>query len=228
MKPWQITLEDRLAAADAPAVLSRDLLARFARAGRESPLPSSSLTYWLKNAKARGKLQPVQRGLFLNRFRVPPGQLADTAAWLQNDAILSLNTVLGDSGVLNNPSHVITAVVPVDPRVPPPSLGRHRTQAGTLHFFGIPRRVVEAGADSDRLASDRPHEQPRATPEKALLDWLYLAASPRSHRTWPPHQDIDMDLLDSKRLRKLAVAAGMKEVLETWLKTTSRQPVQLS
>lgn len=222
MKPWQIMLENRLSAADAPAVLSRDLLLRFARSGRERPLPPSSLTYWLKGAKARGKFQPVQRGLFLNRFRVPPGQLADAAAWLQSDTIVSLNTVLGDAGVLNNASHVVTAVVPVDRHAPRPSLGRQRTQAGTFHFFGIPRRIVEAGADHDRLALHQQHEQLRATPEKALLDWLYLAASPRSHRTWPPRGDIDLDLLDSKRLRRLAVAADMKEVLETWLKTTSR------
>ena len=34
MKPWQIRLEERLRAEAAPAVLSRDLLARMARTAR--------------------------------------------------------------------------------------------------------------------------------------------------------------------------------------------------
>lgn len=217
MKPWQIMLEAQLTAGDAPAVLSRDLLMRFARHNQKRPVPPSSLTYWLKGAKTQGKLQPVQRGLYLNRFRSPPGLLTDAAAWLHKDAIVSLNTVLGDAGVLNNPSHVVTAVVPLNRNAPPPSLGRQHTQAGTFHFYGIPRHILEAGEGSERLDLYEWREQPRATPEKALIDWLYLADSPRSHRTWPSREDIDLDLLDSKRLKNLADAAGMSETLSHWL-----------
>ncbi|MGH8321145.1 MAG: hypothetical protein ACRESI_04225, partial [Gammaproteobacteria bacterium] len=217
MKPWQITLEERLASRDAPAVLSRDLLARFARAGYTHALAPSSLTYWLRSTKARGKLAPIQRGLFLNRFRSPAAQLADAAPWLRVDAVVSLNTVLGDAGVLNNPSRVVTAVVPMDRHAPPPRLGRQRTQAGTFHFFGIPRRILAAGEPVDRLDQSGKWEHPRASPEKALLDWLYLAASPRSHRTWPPRADIDLAMLDSRRLARLAKTTGLGSVLADWL-----------
>ena len=217
MNKWRTILEERLAAADAPAVLNRALLARFARTANGRPVAPSSLSYWLKNARSRGKLPAVQRGLFLNRWRRPAGTLADAAPWLRTDAVVSLNTVLGDAGVLNNPSHAVTAVVPLDRGAPPPRLGRQRTRAGSLHFFGLPRRILEAGAAPDRLSEQAQLDHPRATPEKALLDWLYLAASPRSHRTWPPRTDLDLDLLNLQRLRRLAKAADMQDVLQTWL-----------
>lgn len=219
MKPWQIKFEMNLAQAGAPAVLSRDLLLRMARSARgRLPVAGSSLSHWLKSAQSQGKLQRVQRGLYLNRLRVPPGQLADASGWLRTDAVVSLNTVLGEAGVLNNPSRVVTAVVPVDTDAPPPQLGRKATLAGTFHFFGLPRRILEAGSLHERLQSDAGVEHMRATPEKALLDWLYLAASPRSHRTWPLRGDVDVGLLNAKRLRKLALAAGLDKVLDDWLR----------
>lgn len=218
MKPWQIEFESRLTAADAPPVLSRDLLARLARSAHGNrPLPASSLSHWLKSAQARGKLPRVQRGLYLNAFRSPPGRLADAAPWLRTDAVVSLNTVLGEAGVLNNLSRAITAVVPIDSSGPPPQLGRKPTAAGTFHFFGLPRRILETGAVDDRLQTHPGIEHARATPEKALLDWLYLGASPRSHRTWPPRGDVDITLLDQRRLRRLARTMGLTEVLSTWL-----------
>ena len=218
MKPWQIKFETRLAQAGAPAVLSRDLLARMARSARgDLPVAGSSLSHWLKSAEARGGLKRVQRGLYLNGFRAPPGRLADAAGWLRMDAVVSLNTVLGEAGVLNNPSRVVTAVVPVDAGAPPPQLGRKPTAAGTFHFFGLPRRILEAGAPRDRLQTGDGVEHARATPEKALLDWLYLAASPRSHRTWPARGDVDVEMLDKARLRRLARAARLAGILDAWL-----------
>lgn len=218
MKPWQMALEAALSADDAPAVLDRDLLGRLSRTSRAGdPVPVSSLTHWLKAARARGKLQPVVAGLYINRFRARPGTLEDAAHWLKLDAVLSLNTVLGDAGVLNNPSHTVTAVVPIDPGAPPPKLGRMPTRAGMLQFFGLPRRILEAGEPEDRLAASIGEDHVRATPEKALLDWLYLGLSPRSRRTLPPKEDIDLDLLDRVRLKRLARTMGLEEALADWL-----------
>lgn len=221
MKVWQMELEQRLAAPDAPAVLTRDLLARFARSARQTAtkhpdMPASTLTYWLKRAVRAGKLVLVKRGLYLNRFRTRGGLPVDAVPWLYRDAVVSLNTVLGEAGVLNNPSQVVTAVVPVDRGAPPPRLGRHRTRVGVFHFFGIPRRVLEAGRAEDRLEPQDGFEHVRATPEKALLDWLYLAASPRSRRQAPPREDMDLSMLDQGRLQRLADAAGITGVLESW------------
>lgn len=222
MKPWQIKLEQMLAARDAPAVLTRALLEQFgATVPRDERgfhyIGASSWTYWIKGLVARGALQPVQRGLYLNRLRARPGTLADAVPWLQRDAVVSLNTVLGDAGVLNNPSRVVTAVVPINAGAPPPArLGRRQTKAGTVHFYGMPRAVLEAGVPEDRLEDNPNADHVRATPEKALVDWLYLGASPRSRRPLPPRGDIDLEMLNEKRLARLANAAGVADVLANW------------
>ena len=226
MKPWQIRFEEQLRADGAPAVLSRDLLARMARSARSgASVPVSSLTHWIKAACSSGKLQPVLRGLYLNRWRLRPGVLADAAPWLRTDAVVSLNTALADAGVLNNPTRIVTAVVPLDAGAPPPRLGRQLTRAGSFQFHGLPRRILEAGAVEDRLEPTGRFEQPRATPEKAMVDWLYLAASPRSTRARPPRGDVDGALLKKSRLRALARAAGIAEVLDRWVRGMPRTPM---
>jgi len=221
MKPWQLRLEEGLRADAAPAVLSRDLIARMARSAREGEdLPESSLTHWIAAAR-RGRLQPIVRGLYLNRWRPRSGTLADAAPWLRADAVVSLNTVLADAGVLNNPTRIVTAVVPLDAGVPPPRLGRQLTHAGSFQFHGLPRRILEAGEPADRLEPAGAFDHARATPEKALVDWLYLAASPRSTRQLPPRGDIDVNLLKRSRLRALARAAGVSALLDTWVRGTA-------
>lgn len=215
MKAWQQRLEATLASREAPAALNRGLLARLARTARDGDtVPASTLTHWLK--RVGGRLEPVVQGLYLNRYRAEPVSLADAAHLLVIDAVVSLNSVLGDAGVLNNPSHIVTAVVPLDRGAPPPRLGRRTTRAGTLQFFGIPRRILEAGEADDRLDAHTPRDHARATPEKALLDWLYLAQSPRSNREAPPRDDIDVALLDRRRLDRLATAMGLTAALLAW------------
>lgn len=219
MSDWQTTLQQQLALADAPPVLTRDLLKRYSQSLNDGkPIAESSLTYWKTSMVRKENLRIVQRGLFLNKFRAKNGTLADACFWSYPDAVVSLNTVLGDSGVLNNPSIVVTAVVPFDQGEHPPArLGRKITPAGTLHFFGLPRQILQAGKTEDRLDSSGLYEHLRATPEKALLDWIYLGASPRSRRQLPTNSDIDIQMLDRRRLMRLAKAAGMADELRAWL-----------
>ncbi len=221
MKAWQSQLKQLLGDTDAPPVLTRDLIKRYSRsANSNQPVAASSLTYWQRSMIASDNLKPIQRGLFLNCFRAKPGMLADAIAWFHTDAVVSLNTVLGDSGILNNPTTVVTAVVPIDRgRHPPARLGRKMTQAGIVHFFGIPRHILQAGKSEDRLEAEEQYEHLRATPEKALLDWIYLGFSPRSRRTPPPGADLDMELLDFRRLRRLVVATKLEQQFAAWLKS---------
>lgn len=209
MKPWQRNLELALTDEDAPPVLDLDLVRRFATRAHGESVPKSSLTRWLRAAVDRHRLQPVIKGLYLNAFRSRPGRPADAAHFLRRDAIVSLNTVLGDTGVLNNPSHAVTAVVPIDAGAPAPRLGRLNTKVGVFHFFGMPRPVVEAGEPADRLDPSPRFEHVRATPERALVDWLYLAQSPYSKRGAPYPGDLDLELIDHRRLVRLARAVGV-------------------
>ena len=218
LKAWHRRIEHTLSAAEAPPVLTRDLIDRFARSARDGrPVPASTLSLWIAREADAGKLERVQRGLYLNRFHFVYGTLADAVPFFHKDAVVSLNTVLGDAGVLNNPSNTVTAVVPLDAGSPMPHLGRKTTAAGRLHFFGLPRRILQAGETRDRLEAEHRYTHARATPEKALIDWLYLARSPRSKRTMPVRADVDLTLLKQARLRRLAKATGLVDELKSWL-----------
>jgi hypothetical protein len=169
---------------------------------------------WIQEAVAANRLQRVVRGLFLNRMIVPPAQLGEAAVWLRPGAVVSLQTVLGDAGVWNNYTDWVTAVVPLAARYTTPSLGRAETGGGIFVFRGMPERVLEAGAESDRLTSGVDYR--RATPEAALLHWLYFFCSPRSRMSSPP-LDLDLAELDLRRLRRLAKTMGLDEALKSWL-----------
>jgi hypothetical protein len=153
------------------------------------------------------------RGTYLNRFIHPAALSCEAAVWLRPSAIISLQTVLGDSGVWNNFTDWVTAVVPLSPRYSTPSLGRVATGVGTFVFRGIPLDILERGAEKDRLEQQVSYR--RATPEAALLHWLYLARSPRS-RMSPPPADLDLAALDSRRLDRLARGMSLARSLREW------------
>jgi hypothetical protein len=170
---------------------------------------------WIREAVAVNRLQRVVRGLFLNRLIVPPAQLSEAAVWLRPGAVISLQTVLGDAGVWNNYTDWVTAVVPLGPRYTTPSLGRVETAAGIFVFRGIPERVLEAGDEKDRLVAGIGYR--RATPEAALLHWLYLSASPRS-RMSAPSMDLDIAELDLRKLKRLAKVMNLEDGSKHWCK----------
>ena len=100
MKLWQRCLGQLLANSEAPPALTRDLIDRFARSAQDGrTVPASTLSLWIRREAEDGNLLAVQRGLYLNHFRAIPGTLADTVPLLHKDAVVSLNTVLGDAGL---------------------------------------------------------------------------------------------------------------------------------
>lgn len=210
---WTTRLELALTEPGALRVLDTASVVGVARDVRRE-ISKPSVERWIQEAVAANRLQRVVRGLFLNRMIVPPAQLGEAAVWLRPGAVVSLQTVLGDAGVWNNYSDWVTAVVPLAARYTTPSLGRVETGGGIFVFRGMPERVLEAGAESDRLTSGVDYR--RATPEAALLHWLYFFCSPRSRMSLPP-LDLDIAELDSRRLRRLAKAMGLDEALKSWL-----------
>ena len=209
---WKTRLELALAEPAALRVLDRKSilgLARIVRPGISEP----TVERWIQDAVGANRLQRVVRGLYLNELISPPAQLAEAAVWLRPGAVISLQTVLGDAGVWNNYTGWVTAVVPLSRRYPSPSLGKLETSGGTFVFRGLPERVLEAGDESDRLAPAVTYR--RATPEAALLHWLYLSHSPRSRMSAPP-SDLELGSLDSRRLYRLARAMDLSKPLESW------------
>jgi len=209
---WSTRLELVLAEPSALRVLDTASIIQVAKNVRRD-ISKPSVERWIQEAVAANRLQRVVRGLFLNRLISPPAQLCEAAVWLRPGAVISLQTVLGDSGVWNNYTPWVTAVVPLSSRYTIPSLGRVETGGGTFVFRGISERIFETGADRDRLVSGVDYR--RATPEAALLHWLYLSGSPRSRMSVPP-LDLDLGALDLKRLKRLAKVMQLEDSLAVW------------
>ena len=209
---WSTRLELVLAVPTALRVLDTASIIQVANSVRRD-ISKPSVERWIQEAVAANRLQRVVRGLFLNRLIAPPPQLCEAAVWLRPGAVISLQTVLGDCGVWNNYTDWVTAVVPLSSRYTTPSLGRFETQAGTFVFRGVPERVLETGAENDRLVTGVDYR--RATPEAALLHWLYLSGSSRSRMSAPP-LDLDLGELDLKRLNRLAGAMRLDTHLRSW------------
>jgi hypothetical protein len=217
---WSTRLELVFAEPGALRVLDTASIIQVAKNVRRD-ISTPSVERWIRKAVAANRLQRVMRGLFLNRLITPPSQLCEAAVWLRPGAVISLQTVLGDSGVWNNYTEWVTAVVPLSSRYTTPSLGRVETEGGTFVFRGVPEHVLETGAENDRLVAGVDYR--RATPEAALLHWLYLSNSPRSRMSTPP-LDLDLGELDLKRLRRLAIGMRLDANLTTW---RDRNVVQL-
>jgi hypothetical protein len=210
---WTTRLEVALADPVALRVLDKTSIVRLAR-DMQPGVSEPTVERWIQDAVSANRLQRVVRGLYLNRLINPPAQLSEAAVWLRPGAVISLQTVLGDAGVWNNFTDWVTAVVPLSRRYTTPSLGRLETPAGIFVFRGLPETVLEAGREEDRLVSGITYR--RATPEAALLHWLYLSNSPRSRMSEPP-SDLDIRMLNVRRLRRLSRAMQISELLEQWL-----------
>jgi hypothetical protein len=209
---WTTRLELALSDPQALRVLDKPSIVGVAQ-HLQPEISEPSVERWIQEAVRARRLQRVVRGLYLNRLLTPPAQLCEAAVWLRPGAVISLQTVLGDSGVWNNYTGWVTVVVPFSSRYTRPSLGRVETAAGTFVFRGVPESVLEAGREEDRLVSGLAYR--RATPEAALLHWLYLSNSPHSHTSEPP-LDLDLDALEIGKLTRLSAAMELRVSLETW------------
>lgn len=210
---WTTRLEIVLSGSTALRVLDKKSIVRVAR-DVQPKVSEPTVERWIQEAVSANRLRRVVRGLYLNGLISPPAQLGEAAVWLRPGAIVSLQTVLGDAGVWNNFTDWVTAVVPISRRYTTQSLGRLETSGGVFVFRGVPEAILEAGRDEDRLVANASYR--RATPEAALLHWLYLSNSPRSRMSTPP-LELDLALLNRQRLKRLAGAMGLSELLDLFL-----------
>ncbi|MGB6449340.1 MAG: hypothetical protein WBE92_01160 [Steroidobacteraceae bacterium] len=184
-------------------------------ADRRKKAARNTIFKWLREQTEAGVLRPVTRGLYLNQLARPQPTAAEAASFVRSGAIVSLQTVLGDAGVTNSYSDIVTSVLPVRGGVAQSS---RPVLANDIEyrFHVMPARLLddEAGAVEDRM--DLAVQYPRASPEKALLDWLYLGASPRT-KLAPPPLDIDLARLDKRRLKRLADRMNLSDPLAKYL-----------
>jgi hypothetical protein len=174
----------------------------------------NTLFRWVRNQVAGGTLRPVTRGLYLNQLAAPRPAATEAAGFIRTGAIVSLQTVLGEAGISNNFPDVVTSVLPHE-RGHVSSVRPVKAADIEFRFHSMPARLLDdrAGELEDRMDLDAKY--PRATPEKALLDWLYLGASRYSKIAGPP-LDLELERLDPSRLRRLARSMELTDALQAW------------
>lgn len=218
MKDWHTKVLAQLKGRSAPRVLTTSMLSRLSEAERPG-VQKQAVIALVREAEALGILWKARGGLYLNRAAIPPAIPEEAAQNIRRGAVVSLLSVLGDAGILNNPTPVIYSVVPVLEGETPPSVGKIESEGRIYRFHGVSERVMFAGSIADRF--DTSVLYPRATPEAALCHWLYLAKSRRS-RLRPPSHESDASSFDRDRLSRLAKAAGMEKDVTEWLAAAER------
>jgi hypothetical protein len=211
---WKADAERMLMAAGSPPVLTTAMLHTMATAGRaHSPSPAT-FARWLASLVAGGKLRQVIKGVYLNVLGHRDASPAQAAYLVRSRSVVSLSWVLEQAGITNNFGDTVTCIIPTDPSWPNPNIGDRQTAAAPFRFFAMHNDLVEAGRQED--IRDMRFNYPRTTPEKAFADWLYLGASPRSRMTRPPF-DLDVGSLNMPRVRRVARAMQITQVLDDWM-----------
>jgi len=203
-----------LLGAEAPRVLTVPMIAA-ALANKRRRVARGTLFRWIRAQTESGALRPVTRGLYLNQLARPLPAIAEAAGYVRSGAIVSLQTVLGDAGITNSYSDIVTSILPI--RGSSASSSRPvRAGNAEFRFHAMPVRFLDenAGALEDRMDFDVQYA--RATLEKALLDWIYLGASRRTRVAGPP-LDMDFSRIDSARLMRLATRMNLKAELKSYL-----------
>jgi len=162
-----------------------------------------------------GALKCIMRDVYSNSMATPAPTLAEVAGRLREGAVVSLGTVLGESGIANNPSRVCVAVVPASSG----DVAMKRTVEspfGDWRFHVMRDAIFFAGEETDRL--DSRFSYPRATPERAFCDSLWFSTRVRSGKLSSPPLDSDLSGRDEDRLSRLVDAMGLQSPYEDWCK----------
>lgn len=213
--PWKLALDHMLIHSDVE-VWTTGSLWNAALAQMQAP-SRPTFERWIREAVQAGRLRKIRAGIFVNAAGNAGVSPASAAGFIRRSAVPSLSWVLEQHWILNNFGDVITCTVPMAPGLQVPNVSAVKTPYGTFQFRALPWRLHEL--DSVPVADwrDTRHAHPRATPEKAFCDWLYLGQSPRSTMR-PPPLDLEYDKLNQARLRRLASAMDIKPLLAAWLK----------
>ena len=108
---WRSELVEMLAASSAPRVFGTRQFGIFVRQHRPGVSARTSQRV-LRDMRAAGALVKLTRGLYVNERASPPVSPWEAAQCLRMGAVISLHSVLGEVGFLNNLTGIAIAVVP--------------------------------------------------------------------------------------------------------------------
>ncbi len=211
---WKVAALRRLAEPDSPRVFGREELTDWLAGANIEP-GQRTLARALQEWEAAGLIERPTWGVYLNSRAIPVPVREEAIAFMRPGAVLSLTSVLGRSGALNNPSYWVTAVVPMTTFKGP--LEVEASDGGVFRFaYMRPDLIPTLQDDWAKDALERHAHVATATPEKALMDLLYLSSSARGAARWslPALHDLDMTYFDEGRLDRLAKRMDLELPLE--------------
>jgi hypothetical protein len=217
---WRYELLGLLRSPQVKRVLTTDALVTLVRQVRPSAALATARAAIAGLLEAQA-LNKVSKGLYLNLQCRPPAQLSEAAQHIRRDSVVSLETVLGEAGFLNNPPVIVTAVIPAgEDRTP--NVGAIKTSGGAVfRFHALPSRFFPRNPEEERLMLQVSRFCPTFRPEAAALHWLHLSRSTRSTVLRPP-QDVDFSALDEQLLSDLAWRWELSRALAEWRQTVER------
>ena len=208
MSDWRIGVIKALDGKDAMRILTTIDLKRVIRMHRDVSDPI--FKQFINTLCDNKYLIRIARGIYLNANSTPVPSMSETAQYIRPGSVVSLQTVLGDCGFINNPSSIVTAIT-TDHGV------KFSGELITSEDFKFQFRYIPGALSHSRIGGldESCHYYQRATPERALVDWIYFANSPYSPLTYPP-SDVDMSVIDLQKAYELANKLGMQAAVQSW------------
>lgn len=164
---------------------------------------TSNANVFLTRAQAKGLVERVTRGVYINALREARPRIEEVACFLRTPSYISCEWALNRHGVILQAPTVCTVLTLQT------AVGRTRNisySGFTIEFSRIAPRLFSGFEAKDGYNL--------ATPEKALLDTVYL----RKHIPFP--DELDLDAVDKDKLMRLAepFPAPVKKRLDEVLK----------
>lgn len=203
-KPWKSAAELILMEPTTASVVTTAQLRLIGDAKHPAArVPDATFHRWVRDLATSGKLMQVSKGVYLNRLGHRTAVPVAAVEYIRRGAVVSLSWILEQAGLTNNFGETYTCIVPTDATWSKAQTAtRPIAGLGTFRFHTMRYDLVVPRDARDDDIFDYRFDYRRATPEKALLDWLYLAQSHRSHMQLPP-MDIALEQMDKRRLNRL-------------------------
>jgi hypothetical protein len=220
---WRIDMMRDIKGLMKPRFLTTEGIRKMA-AKKRPGIADSTVHRWINEMEKAGFLRSVQSGIYANLLAIPAPVPDQAASLLRHGAIVSLQSALREAGVDNNPSGIVTAIIPVESYTVKnfPRPGEFTTPFGRFRFYTMKAELFseDIGREDDLYDPRKIYRM--ATPEKAILDWIYISHSTRigksdNRRMAPPHMDLDLENVSIAKMTRMAERMGISEQFNEWL-----------
>lgn len=223
---WKIELNKLLSNNEKLRVFNRSQLIEVME-NNNLKVPLRTLLRQIQVLEESNIIQRIYSGIYINKIQQNPiVQNQEVLNVLRPNAILSLNYVLGNSGVLNNPTFFFTAVLPTSS-----NKSQNEIKLDDGNYINLAYLNDDFfNEDILKISLQKYSKVPMATPEKAIIDLLYLNSSARGNKRWslPPLQDWDISSLNMDKLNLIAEKLNMTEQVNNFINEIENEKTRAS